>query len=538
MNYSLFYSMLCRNAAFALVGSALFLIVGNVEAGTYTGSAHYTSVKRSFDSNYDSYATGNCSHCHEQHTSLKGVEPSPPSTDYGPNGALLFSPESKLCIECHDTGGPAVKNVNIQIIKTYSHPTTTIDNKHTTSKLEKGQSGLPFRGALRHAECADCHNPHVAKNPGRAVNVSLHIRPSPGGTGANNNTIAQANPNSVLLGVWGVEPSNTSDPTWGTANVSYTEYDPATKEYQICFKCHSYYGLGADAANGVSSIVGPSGALITDQAMEFSKDNRGMHPVRFGLSAAVASGGAGALSAAWMVPWGSGGLVGNQTMYCSDCHGANNEVRAGGGARGPHGSTKLFMLKMTGAPTGNGKHYWPFSSIGTPWSLNDISGSDASVGGPIKNTWTMVKNELYCLNCHYVFGNPPSQTPANWNNNPTSGTYNTAHKATWAAGTKAHYNQGYNPDGTANTHNTYCTACHTALPHGTKRSRLIVYASENAGGAPYTATYSGLNLAALSGFKLPGASAPYTFTISSCYSTVTGCSAHTDAGGYQGDATP
>ncbi len=76
-----------------------------------------------------------------------------------------------------------------------------------------------------------------------------------------------------------------------------------------------------------------------------------------------------------------------------------------------------------------------------------------------------------------------------------------------------------------------CVSCHVAVPHGSRRSRLIGYGSSEIGPAdvpPYN--YSGNSLK-VSGFKK--ASGPNNYAESNCYSTNGACSAkHTDAGGY------
>jgi hypothetical protein len=81
-----------------------------------------------------------------------------------------------------------------------------------------------------------------------------------------------------------------------------------------------------------------------------------------GRTAAV-RGGANA-TARWVLPWSNADAEGNQTMYCSDCHGSNVTAATGvvpdggenGNAWGPHGSNNNFLLKgLWTTATGSGQ---------------------------------------------------------------------------------------------------------------------------------------------------------------------------------------
>ena len=63
-------------------------------------------------------------------------------------------------------------------------------------------------------------------------------------------------------------------------------------------------------------------------------------------------------------PWKTNN--GNQTMYCSDCHGSDNELT--GDPRGPHGSNLKYVLKGL-------NQYWPKKSdYATLLDTNDLGG--------------------------------------------------------------------------------------------------------------------------------------------------------------------
>lgn len=456
--------------------------VNTVNAGPYLLSAHGSSTN-GVTGRALGYAIGNCAHCHDQHASRSSVT-------HTPYTALRGAAEEILCTDCHDSDGPATADIKSQITKTYGHTAIiTYSARHTISAtLEIGQNGLPFQGLAsnRHVECSDCHEPHLIGSGGAMHTIKLNLTAS----------------SDPLQGIWGVEPN--TEPTWGSANIVYSDINPVTKEYQICFKCHSYYGL-ADV-DGVTTTTGPSGQIITDQAMEFSDNLHSFHPVRQGLTPGTytAALDPSQTNATW-------NELGTQTMYCSDCHGADNELS--GGAIGPHGSSKKYMLKGT-------RQYWPASSTGVLWSLADIKNVDQANDGQGFNGNAMVESELFCLNCHDSFGSPASINQNTWINNVHSN----------------HENRVYSPDGT-NSHNLYCIACHSVIPHGAKRSKLIVYDNRNTKYGSDTEPYryvSGVNnYAALSGFTK---NTYNSYIRANCWSTLSGCSDHsTDTGGYETD---
>ncbi len=517
----------------------LLVVAGNADAGTYTSTKHGTDADRSVVVPGFPYTTkGLCAQCHEQHAGIDGNEPTPPASEgptsyalfrsnfgldknelcyachetftigsmplgygrYGiyqgktkynnsihyssgnmlwspdpvppgpplddagnchnchnPHGYddggglipnMLFARDSKTgdspayemgCEACHDgTQGGAFKNVKAQLNKTYSHPTHRFNNRHVLPETGRSEGGSSFGPANRHAECVDCHNPHALGSTG-----STHTPPGNAVSGA-------------LKNVWGVAPSWPS--IWTQPKIFTVRRPPAypdgsSKEYQICFKCHSYYGLGS-LTNAVSSIIGPSGVNITDQAWEFNRNNKSAHSVVVTLNNQTGSYSPKALASSQMSPpWTN---VGNQTMYCSDCHGADNE---GSGAKGPHGSNVKFMLK-------GAYKYWPARNDGQLWRLSD------------KNNFTSYGG-LFCKNCHPVYD-------GTWKNN--------VHSQTGGGGR----------GGSGGHQDQPCVACHVAVPHGSKRSRLIGYSSDP---APYN--YNG-NTLKVTGFRKAGG--PFSYS--------------------------
>jgi hypothetical protein len=280
--------------------------------------------------------------------------------------------------------------------------------------------GKPTAGGLdsnRHAECTDCHNPHRAtKNRLFSTNAA-----TPDAAGTHLHNIDSANPiahNNIasgsLRGTFGVEPVYAAA-DFGTPGIptaftvkrgdpglsSFTDVSQTyvTREYQVCLKCHSNYAYDTPAllgyvggtgttTNGYNTYLNtamelqaPSthmGAPATTSdsgayAPTYSANNyRSWHPVMDVTGRTVANRG-NASPNLWRSPWNgsdtdgpsatllvAGGAVGNQTMYCSDCHGSANSIINGvvpdgngsvgawtenGKPWGPHGSTQNFLLK-------------------------------------------------------------------------------------------------------------------------------------------------------------------------------------------------
>ena len=248
------------------------------------------------------------------------------------------STEETLCFACHtavsateftslDGYGtramsPASQRVALYFTDGYTgsgHDVTAFGGVHTSDE------GQAYISANKHVECEDCHNVHVAGTGTRAVG------------GLEGNVIDQAT--SPLAGVSGIAV------TWPTTNWTapavgeYSAVDAADKEYQICFKCHSSANTGLSSTNVDAAWYEPT---WTNVALEFNPANESYHPVvataRRPLLATRMVGGA----------TGTWGAVGNQTMYCSDCHG-DSAIDAY--AQGPHGSATGYILKGTWNPT-------------------------------------------------------------------------------------------------------------------------------------------------------------------------------------------
>lgn len=392
----------------------------------------------------------------------------------------------------------------------------------------------------RHAECTDCHNPHrVMKN--RQFNAD-NSQPDAAGTHpATASALASAQiprdypsniASGVLRGIWGVEPQYGST-AFGSEPVAFEvkRGDPApitgiqdpsvsepylTREYQLCFKCHSNYTYNQPPMLGSFSGGTPpatnSMTRYTNQAMEYQSpddhkgdlfavpsspsgayvggapcdlvigtqtivnggrlDNSG-NCVNFGTSAGemlignhrawhpvmketgrdqTARGGTDPDD--WREPFNSrkglGGL-GNQTMYCTDCHGSSTDPETivpkngeNGYVWGPHGSDNNFLLKGT-------------------WS--DQTGENTPP--------TSAANAL-CFKCHDFRQYGRDVPPANWNS-PSQPVQKSGFSMATGAGA------GCLPFKLTNLHvghasfvtNFRCTYCHVAVPHGWKNKVFL-----------------------------------------------------------------
>ncbi len=401
-----------------------------------------------------------CVNCHTPHN--------------GDGDYLLRKVEQQTCFQgassspelssCHGTG--AVGGVDIESVlnRSYAHPVNTTDDIHTnldvfygtgSTRFPAGSKGVSWDDS-KHAECMDCHNPH-------RLGSNAHVPKGQWYPTTPTNTVSD-----VLRNVTGVEPNWTPR---GTQPTDFTTLESADKEYQICLKCHSYWGIGS-APNGVSGhFLINEGIYATDQAWELNPNNRSGHPVVMSLNNRPGSAEPKALKPEHLrTPWNTN--PGFNTMYCSDCHGADNEL--GGDPRGPHGSNMKYMLKGE-------RNYWPAKPTGELYVVRDIfEGGDT---------------DLFCANCHDL-------------------TIPQVHR--FKGGQIGGFETLTDP-----LKSTTCVTCHVAVPHGSTISRLIGY--EN---FPEPYNFNGNSL------KLQGYVKTNDFNrLTNAYSLDAACSCHDGSNG-------
>ncbi|RMF98190.1 MAG: hypothetical protein D6734_00705 [Candidatus Schekmanbacteria bacterium] len=273
----------CHNSA-----SSLGIFQGSVK---YGDSSHATDSQVVWPGPNPSARpasdSGKCVNCHSPHGYEDG------------NGLIpsqLIKREENLCLTCHDSNGPASTDIQTDISKTYRHPASDYTGRHSEDEDGTASNYGTSPSNNRHAECVDCHNPHIAAadtSPPSAPTMPLSLK----GVGRVkvSNGSAGTTPSFTY-----VSPSNNSTPL---------------REYQICFKCHS------------SWTSQPSGQ--PDLSVKFNTNNPSYHPVEAqGKNLNINPN-------AFVNGWSDTDL-----MYCSDCHGSDS-----GTANGPHGSTYNFILK-------------------------------------------------------------------------------------------------------------------------------------------------------------------------------------------------
>ncbi|MBF0379739.1 MAG: hypothetical protein HQL69_01900 [Magnetococcales bacterium] len=377
---------------------------------TYKSGVGEAAEIREFPNNIQVWEAS-CLNCHDTHTVtgsrrlLREGTDSTSSPKLGGNSAI-----EETCYQCHrnvtDTDNVLVNDVNNDVpdirtdfttagykhmpITTGDQPTLGTEEKHDIINADFQETALSIgKGNLdnRHVECTDCHNPHrVMKN--QKFNAT---GASTSATHLHSSTTMHTNiASGALRGTWGVEPVYATT-NWLDKPSSYVEKkgdggasastarsaNHVTREYQICLRCHSDFAYNdngtyptgnrpnlGDSGGGTSAANGNDITQFTNQAMEFAADandsgtgadqgepggnHRSWHPVIWptGRSLAVRGG----MGNYWLAPWnGSNSNIGDQTMYCSDCHGsatANGTSTPNAGKPwGPHGSSKNFILK-------------------------------------------------------------------------------------------------------------------------------------------------------------------------------------------------
>jgi predicted CXXCH cytochrome family protein len=255
-----------------------------------------------------SMTTDKCGICHRTHTAK-----APNLLALGSKNNNLGS-QSTLCLSCHNGTGAKpdagaqyglVRSVNVPGTREYySHDAVdaTPSTAHTDSQSNEFGSvdGLAVPPLNRHSECTDCHNPHKA-----TVSATRDATQNTDGWGVSGR----------LTGVSGVSVVNS--PVAGAAPTSYAflegDTNLVTREYQICFKCHSGF---TTLTSNADVILKPSKYAL-DKAVEFNPANPSFHPVEAkgtNQTAKMAAGLAGSS------PYKLWNFTTASTIRCVNCH--------------------------------------------------------------------------------------------------------------------------------------------------------------------------------------------------------------------------
>jgi predicted CXXCH cytochrome family protein len=297
--------------------------------------------------------TSACLNCHYNHSAP------------GPERLLHSKTPEENCLGggCHDSSGPAYADLNTLYAQTlYKHQAATASAVHDENEQ------LPAR--QYHVECVDCHNPHQANR----VDASAPA-PSPPAT-----LSAAPAINGSLAGV--------KKDSAGTI---------ATKEYEICFKCHS--GGNATSFTGISK---PNRMISEpDEQMRFaSTNNPSYHPVMNMLA------GGNSLINSQLI----GSMV---TIYCSDCHNNSQGRKAGKtGPNGPHGSEYEHILidaydMPAAADTSSTRRYdLCYRCHSQSYIMGTSSGFYDKASSTNEHTAHVTTRNIPCFACHDPHGIP------------------------------------------------------------------------------------------------------------------------------------
>ncbi len=367
--------------------------------------------------------------------------------------------------------------------------------------------------AQRHAECTDCHNPHrLMKN--RLFNADNSV-PDVEGTHphkpadiiASGQVMHTNLASGVLRGISGVEPIYAStafgdnpisfdikygDP--GTGGSTLVSAQHVTREYQVCLKCHSNnaYGSTPPALGSFTGGTPPgtnSMTNYTNQAMEYNSpishqgegtatnsgagpgyqtnNHRSWHPVIRETGRTVAVRGIASGSNPWLSPFNLSGVsgthgagsVGNQTMYCTDCHGSDT----------PNGTADPNDPGVSGAQ----------GVDGDPWGPHGSNNNFLLKGTWDKSTGTGQPGGL-CFKCHDYnsYANPSSTTAQSKESGFSTAMGTTAGCLGFNPSQNLHTGHakllaGGNNTIPGNGVGIRCTFCHVAVPHGWKNKVFL-----------------------------------------------------------------
>jgi len=263
-----------------------------------------------------SMTTDQCARCHRAHTAQ------------APSLVVKSGSQSGLCFECHGVGSqgastdvesqytglaPLVNKPDLR--EYYSHDAvgaTTPVNTHTRSELDE------FGGVSnRHSECADCHNSHKANANTDSTQIWDESKTPALSTGwSASGRLDGVSGVSVVNGAAGTAP--TYKFLSGVPDFATGDY-PVTREYQLCFKCHSGF------TKLLSPIAGKPSTDALDKGVEFNPDNASFHPVE---AAGKNDTPKMTASLTGTSPYKLWNFTVNSTVRCLNCHTSGS--RSGG----------------------------------------------------------------------------------------------------------------------------------------------------------------------------------------------------------------
>ena len=300
------------------------LASGSLSAATAAQSVTVAVVSAGTGSPHD-MAAAQCGTCHRGHTATA-------------SGLLAKDQQSTLCFSCHDGATAGAPNVKGQyaLARPANDPVKREYYSHDAliSSPAPTQSGLDaFRGVTnRRSECADCHNSHRAKSTDSTQKAD--------GWDASGR----------LAGVSGVSVVNGapgSSPKYTLLSGLDTDFVPAnlvTREYQLCFKCHS----------GFTTLTKNDGLkesqFALDKGVEFNPANPSFHPVEAAGTNQTTKMGQNLASPSPYKLWN---FNTGSTIRCLNCHASGTtptapapptDASSASGALPPHTSSNRGIL--------------------------------------------------------------------------------------------------------------------------------------------------------------------------------------------------
>jgi len=231
-----------------------------------------------------SVTSDQCGTCHRGHAAQ------------APN-LLAKGSQSDLCLNCHNgTGANANVQAQYALARPANNPATReyyshdalAPSTHTRSELNE------FGGlSNRHSECADCHNSHKARSTEPAQ------------------TTDGWESSGKLAGVSGVSVMNGAAETAPAYTFLEGVDNSLTREYQLCFKCHS----------GFTTLTSNTGLkpsqYALDKGVELNPNNPSFHPVE---AAGTNQTAKMAENLAGTSPYKLWNFTPTSTIRCLSCH--------------------------------------------------------------------------------------------------------------------------------------------------------------------------------------------------------------------------
>ncbi len=407
---------------------ALFLSPSPVFAGRYTSSGHGNSTNGVFRSSVSDYATGNCTHCHEQHNSIGGQEPAPVNVAPSPFALYTenfntsattypYDESDTICFSCHNESGSVMQITNYNFIQTYADYNYTNDPTYTVDSILEAFTPYPgythsehnLKDVYTYANanfeyftdssnpCDACHNPHLARMSNSDVDdptLTAISKPS------DHDSLVGDDTGETMKDVVG---ANTYQPPYSYGSTLL--YEPGAiinhdgskmPDYNtFCLDCHQNE---VPATNTVSSNPNTTVGYLTAIDWSFSGDMHGGAP-RFGAPYPTAAG------ATLKEPYDTtlAATSPNYALSCLDCHEPHGTVLQG---------NSYLLRKMM-----NGARVEGTTSGPAQLKIKEWNWSYLNVCGTCHNIGLHCGSDVGCNLCHYHGSTVNVGCTQSWENN-------------------------------------------------------------------------------------------------------------------------